>query len=230
MNADTDLVLVRAQLLRCVVQSGVNHAVPDRLSHNVLRVLLVFQLELLADVGDRNARIGYIDFAQPGLDDVVAQPIDQRELPVGKECSLVRPASHSDRVVSFLVPGQVGDASASPRCSSECQERRHATVAAGRNVLCRGLKAREVAVPHRLRELHVRLQRVSQPGGLLCEHRSRRDFSLEQLDNRDRFVDSDAEPHNPCLRRLAQRLLQVVERLGVLQLDGLDPTNVVEVT
>jgi hypothetical protein len=76
-----------------VVQRGVNDAVPNRLGHNVLRVLLVLQLELLADVGDRDARVGDVDFAQTRLNHVVPQTVDQRELPVGEERSLVLPAT-----------------------------------------------------------------------------------------------------------------------------------------
>ena len=40
-----------------VVEGRVNHAIPDRLRHNVLRVLLVLQLELLADVLNRDPRV-----------------------------------------------------------------------------------------------------------------------------------------------------------------------------
>lgn len=95
------LVLVRPQLLGSVVQRRVNNTVPNCLGNDVLRVLLVLQLELLADVGDRDTRVCDVDFAQASLDDVVAQPVDQRELTVGEERRLVLPARRTRQRSSF---------------------------------------------------------------------------------------------------------------------------------
>ena len=63
----------------------VDHAVADRLAHDVLRVLLRVEVQLDADVAERDARVGEREAADARLDNVLTQPDDERLGAVGLE-------------------------------------------------------------------------------------------------------------------------------------------------
>jgi hypothetical protein len=61
-----------------MIHRRINHAVPNRLGHNVLCVLLGIEGQLCRNVREGDARVGEREGAQGGFDDVVAEAEDER--------------------------------------------------------------------------------------------------------------------------------------------------------
>ena len=68
---------------------ALNDAVADRLTNDVLRVFLRVEVELDADVAQRDARVREREPAHAGLDDVLPQVSDERVGPVPLELARV---------------------------------------------------------------------------------------------------------------------------------------------
>ena len=68
---------------------ALDDAVADRLADDVLRVLLRVEVELDADVAQRDARVREREPAHAGLDDVLPQTHDEGVRLVGRELRLV---------------------------------------------------------------------------------------------------------------------------------------------
>lgn len=71
--------------LLMVYRHARDNAVPDSLGDNVLGILLVVELELEADILERNLGIGERYLMNASLDDVVPEPEDKCLGPVGGE-------------------------------------------------------------------------------------------------------------------------------------------------
>jgi len=65
--------------------NSLDHTIPNRFGHDVLRVLLVVELKLDADVLEGDLGVGEGDLMNSGFDDVVAETKDEGEGGVGLE-------------------------------------------------------------------------------------------------------------------------------------------------
>mmetsp|Transcript_38726 Transcript_38726/g.83905 ORF Transcript_38726/g.83905 Transcript_38726/m.83905 type:complete len:268 (+) Transcript_38726:494-1297(+) len=89
-------------------------------------------------------------------------------------------------------------------------------------------KSLQITDSHGLSQLQVRSQCCHHP--LLEKNGAVRNFAHEQLDDAVELVHRDAETPRGCGRSLADGMRETTEGVGVVELDGLDPSRVVQVT
>jgi hypothetical protein len=122
-----------------------------------------------------------------------------------------------------------GRADASTHAHARTRTQAHASGARtrGREQHTHLLEGGEVSDVHGLHDLQVGPERHGQLPHL--QRRLRRHLAHEQLHDRRELCDREPEAYCRALRRLARGLQQAAVRLGVVELDRLDPAEVVEV-